>query len=129
MHNHLYNILEEVYGFGPGDNEMKKIIAAYEKDLAEDCAKVLEERKVKFTMSLAPYANTYPREMLKQFRDYWCEHNEKGRKMRFEMQKVFNLKMRLKKWHEKSNNGFSKARPNTDDAVNWAISQLSGKDS
>lgn len=128
QHQNLYNTLAEIYGDGPGDNEMKRIIAAHEKDLAESTKDTIEERKYNFGLRLIPYANQYPREMLKQFRDYWCEHNENGRKMRFEMQKVFNLKLRLKKWHEKSNNGFSKARPNTDDAVNWAISQLSGKD-
>ena len=32
------------------------------------------------------------------FIDYWTESNENGRKMRFEMQKTFDIKRRLSKW-------------------------------
>ena len=33
-----------------------------------------------------------------EFCDYWTEQNQKGTKMRFEMQKTFDINLRLKRW-------------------------------
>lgn len=51
----------------------------------------------------AEFYEKYPKEMLLKFCNYWTEHNEGGNKMKFEMQKVFNISMRLTTW---SNNNF-----------------------
>ena len=42
--------------------------------------------------------------MLKEFFEYWTEHNEKGKKMRFEYSKnqPFNVSRRLATWNKKS---------------------------
>ena len=37
-------------------------------------------------------------DLLNEFIDYWTESNEKGLKMRFEMEKTFDIKRRLTKW-------------------------------
>lgn len=42
--------------------------------------------------------DTYPKQMVREFWEYWTEHNENGRKMRFEMEKVFSIKRRLATW-------------------------------
>ena len=60
----------------------------------------LEDRKLGFIKRLRPYLDQYGRDMLNDFCRYWTEHNEGGKKMRFEMQKVFNIKMRLITWHK-----------------------------
>ena len=39
-------------------------------------------------------------EMLKDFVNYWTESNEGGIKMKFEMQKTFDIKRRLQRWHK-----------------------------
>jgi hypothetical protein len=39
-----------------------------------------------------------PKEEVKKFCDYWTESKPKGRKMKFEMEKTFDLKRRLAKW-------------------------------
>ena len=44
----------------------------------------------------------YPKEMLKEFISYWTEHNPNGKKMRFEMEKVFDLNRRLSTWNRRS---------------------------
>ena len=38
--------------------------------------------------------------MLKDFVSYWTESNEGGFKMKFEMQKTFDIKRRLQRWHK-----------------------------
>lgn len=62
----------------------------------------LGERKQQFMIEVGKYGNIYPKEMLQGFFEYWTEHNEGGHKMRFEMQKVFDIKKRLNTWRMRS---------------------------
>ncbi len=70
----------------------------------------LDDRKLKFGNELKQYLPEYGEEMLFAFFDYWTEHNPKGRKMRFEMEKVFNVERRLRTWssRNKTSGGFVK---------------------
>lgn len=72
--------------------------------------KTLEERKKDFGLKLQPYLSKYGRDMLTKFFHYWTEHNEKGRKMKFEMQKTFDISGRLAWWADHEKNGFPKNR-------------------
>ena len=72
------------------------------KDIG-DKSPSLEERKENFRKSLIPYLETYGKEMLRAFFDYWSESNEGGKKMLFEMKKTFNLNLRLSNWKAKEN--------------------------
>lgn len=66
------------------------------------------EREFEFKKSLKPYAEKYPRTMLIEFANYWTESNPKGRKLKFEMQKVFDISRRLATWYSKSNGKYDK---------------------
>lgn len=130
----LYQLIKEVINIGPqyNDEDVSIVLAHIERKYTVQLKEVslpLEERKRNFGLKLADYEPQYGREMILKFFNYWTEHNENGRKCRWEMQKVFNLKLRLKTWHERSNpqQQISKGRPDTSDAVNWAKQQLSGK--
>lgn len=61
-----------------------------------------EERKLAFEKSLIPYLEKYDKETLRAFADYWTESNENGKKMRFEMQRIFDRGRRLATWHSRS---------------------------
>lgn len=63
----------------------------------------INSRKLKFAHTLTDFNSIYSREMLKDFYDYWTETNENGKKFRREMQKTWNLKLRLKKWNDNNN--------------------------
>ena len=39
--------------------------------------------------------------MLNDFYRYWTEMNDGGKKMRFEMEKVFQVSKRMETWHKK----------------------------
>lgn len=82
------------------DTDKSKIREDIEKiEIKED----INSRKLKFAHTLTDFNSIYSREMLKDFYDYWTETNENGKKFRREMQKTWNLKLRLKKWNDNNN--------------------------
>lgn len=58
----------------------------------------IEERSKVFMTKIAEHLNTYSQEMCRNFYDYWTEKNEGAPKMRFEMEKVFDVAKRLRTW-------------------------------
>ena len=60
--------------------------------------KTLNDRKIEFGILVKNYVGTYNDDMCKRFFNYWTESNVNGKKMRFEMEKVFDLKRRLATW-------------------------------
>lgn len=61
----------------------------------------LKDRKQAFASSLTSFVDLYGKEMIRNFYDYWSEHGERDRKMRFEKQTSFNIELRLKRWNNK----------------------------
>lgn len=94
------------------EQKLKKLLTkhgAYSDGLFEDLSEALglklrplEERVQEFTEQLKPYVEEYGREMIFDFFKYWSDHGERGKKMRFEKEKTFNISLRLKKWQENS---------------------------
>lgn len=62
----------------------------------------IEERKSKFYDSLIPFVEDYPKQMIRDFFEYWSEHGEKDKKMRFEKEKTFGTSQRLKTWYNRN---------------------------
>ena len=62
--------------------------------------KDIYNRKVEFKNSLYRFLDKYDKDMLNNFYQYWTEHNEGGKKMRFEYAKnqPFNATRRLATW-------------------------------
>jgi len=58
----------------------------------------LKETKLKFYEDCKPYLKKYPKEMLRMFYNYWTEPNKSGTKVRFELQKCFDISRRLITW-------------------------------
>lgn len=78
------------------------------EDSGADKSASIEQRQLDFRNKVAEFLNEYPKEMLRAFYDYWTELNQGGRKMRWEMQKTWDLSKRLKRWsnnEKKTNNG------------------------
>jgi hypothetical protein len=59
---------------------------------------LLKERETEFKESVKQYSNQYPVNMLKSFCDYWTEPNKSKTKMRFELEKTFEISRRLVTW-------------------------------
>ncbi len=76
-------------------NEIKK---------ESDKSLTLQERKDFFMNSLIEFVEEYSKETVRAFFDHWSESNENGKKMRFEMEKVFDRKKRLDTWKRNEKN-------------------------
>lgn len=63
----------------------------------------LSDRTEKFKEELTPFVEKYGKDMIFAFFDYWSEPNTPGTKMRYEMQKTWNLAGRLRTWERRSN--------------------------
>lgn len=65
----------------------------------KDAAKAATlSRKELFYQSLIPYVGLYPKEMIRSFFDYWSELNKSETKMRYELEKTWELPRRLATW-------------------------------
>ena len=62
----------------------------------------IDERKNKFYDAIAKYVDEYPKQMLREFFDYWTEHGENDKKLRFEKEKTFGIEQRLKTWYSRN---------------------------
>ncbi len=63
-----------------------------------------DDRLKKFQDRLKPFIETYGKDLLKAFYDYWTEKSEGAIKMRFEYQKSFDLSRRLTTWKNNEKN-------------------------
>lgn len=63
-----------------------------------------------FRNSAMSYQGTYPLDMIEKFCDYWLEENNSGTKLRFQMEKTWNLAKRLSRWAQ-SDYKFNKQQP------------------
>lgn len=91
-----------------------------------------EDREKDFMNKLAPFVETYGKEMLREFYNYWTERNDNGKKMRFEMQKVFQVERRLITWSKNIKQGKNAKQPTASTSDEWrniAKNYLAAKES
>jgi hypothetical protein len=58
----------------------------------------VEMRRKRFYSSLTSFVGTYKREMVRAFYNHWSELNKSGTKMRWELEKTWELPRRLATW-------------------------------
>lgn len=68
----------------------------------------LEVREKKFMDDVAEFKDKYPKETLRAFYNYWSEPNQRKTKLRFEMEKTFDIGRRLGKWKDNEDTNFGK---------------------
>ena len=80
-----------------------------EKEIKEKENKI-EERKIAFGHSLKIFESQYSKQMLTDFFRYWAEKNKSGTKMKWELEKTFEVELRLLTWARRDKN-FQSANP------------------
>ena len=76
----------------------------------KDAAKAATlKRKDEFGKTLVPYMEKYGKEMIRAFFDYWGELNKSDTKMRYEMQKSWEVNLRLATWAKNEKPQYNKA--------------------
>ena len=62
----------------------------------------LKKRTKEFYQTLIPFTNTYGKEMVREFYNYWTEPNKSKTKMRFELEKTWDTSRRLLTWSNRN---------------------------
>lgn len=75
-----------------------------EKSTATDVATLLQKRKDKFYDSLVPFVELYGKNLIRNFFDYWTEPNKSQTKMRYELERTWDVKRRLRTWASRDKN-------------------------
>lgn len=70
---------------------------------AATAAARLEGRKEDFYNSLIPFVTQYGKDMVRAFYDYWSEPNKSNSKMRYELERTWDLARRLGTWASREN--------------------------
>ena len=78
-----------------GNSETKTLTLAEKKAL-------LEQRALDFKLKFIEFKDAYPRQMLADFYNYWTEPNKSFTRLRFELNKTWDLKRRLDYWANNS---------------------------
>ena len=79
-------------------------------------------RKSDFYKKVGEHVDKYPKEMLRDFFEYWSEYGENDIKMRFEKEKTFGLSRRLSTWFKNSKTNYDS--PGADPLVAHINKQL-----
>ena len=64
------------------------------------------KRKTEFKKLLDQQQNSYPKQLIQDFYEYWTEHGIKDKKMRYEKQTSFDINRRLKTWLKRSKDNY-----------------------
>jgi hypothetical protein len=75
------------------------------------------DKELLFKQSIFTFRNEYSEKMLNDFFEYWSEKNKSGTKMKFEMQKTWDLNRRLKRWASNDFNNTNGKINNSDKIV------------
>ena len=76
--------------------------------------KTLEERKENFETKVHQFGildNDFNYNQVNEFFEYWTEHGDNDKKMRFEKEKSFGIKRRLETWKKNSKKWDSNNKP------------------
>ena len=81
------------------------------------------KRKQVFRSSITEFIKVnpekYPKQLYIDFEEYWTEHGEKDKKMRFEKQKTFGLSRRLSSWSKTGFNDYTPIKKNVVPVPHW----------
>ena len=86
-----------------GINQHKKKVGHMSDHMENENEDVnrIKNREEIFKKEVDNFCN-YPSYLLKEFFEYWSEQNPSGKKMRFELEKTWDLKRRLARWSSNS---------------------------
>jgi len=116
---------EDYQGF-----EAKQESQKNRKKIAEKSQKnTLEERKKVFRDMLSAFVTDNNREMCNDFFRYWTETSLKSEKMRFEMEKVFDIGRRLSTWARNEKKFTPPVAESSNDLYNNVMRQINGSSS
>jgi len=102
------------------------ILLSQEPETTVTAKTPLDLRAEKFCKSLntTEYIQKYGMRLLKDFYDYWTESNPSGTKMRFEMQKTWDLDRRLARWSRNNYNRYDRQQSTDNQQRNEKLADI-----
>jgi len=97
-HNSVISILKRYNLYEENKGLIRPLNGAKDKDKDKDKDKEMDKRKESFKKSVFEFSENYKESMLNDFFEYWTEHGENDKKMRFEKEKTFGISRRLATW-------------------------------
>lgn len=88
------------------NSDDSNIVRGENQNFATDVAErkdPIEQKKLEFKKMLSAYKQQYDIEVLHEFYDYWSEPNKSRTKIKWEMEKTWDLNLRLKTWVRRKN--------------------------
>lgn len=82
-----------------------------------------DRRMKEFYNSLIPYVQTYGKEMVREFYNYWSECNKSGSKMKFEQEPTWDLARRLARWSNNEKSYKSKSNDNVNNRTSTTAAE------
>jgi len=76
-----------------------------------------EEEEIRFKSEVFEFFEKYPEQMLNKFCNYWTEKNKSKTKMRFELEKTFEISRRLVTWASRDKDIIKTEQPKTYDEM------------
>jgi len=83
------------------------------ENIIEDKNERINKREVKFKSEVFEFTDKYPETMLDKFCNYWTEKNKSKTKMRWELEKTFEIMRRLVTWASRDNDIVKNNKPKT----------------
>lgn len=72
-----------------------------QKNKSDAAKAATRKRKELFYEELIPYVERYGKDMIRKFFEYWTEQNKSGTKMKYEIEKTWDLARRLGTWNNR----------------------------
>lgn len=106
----------------PLENKVNIIENKSKEILPPSATRTLEIRKKDFYDSLSQYVTEYGKQTVREFFDYWTEPTNSGKKMKFELERTWDSKLRLNTWR-RNGDKFSdkKDQPKTFNAQEFGL--------
>jgi hypothetical protein len=79
----------------------------------EEKENLLKKKEIVFKSEVFEFSEKYNEEMLNKFCNYWTEKNKSLTKMRFELEKIFEISKRIATWAARDNE-YNKSKQNND---------------
>lgn len=84
-----------------------EMLKEYAKIYTDKRSESITAKEKAFIDTIAPFVDIYGKKMCREFYAYWSERTSTGKKMRFELEKTWDVARRLLRWS--NNNNFNKA--------------------
>ena len=103
VHLSVIKILNKYKLLNNNNDLLSPLKGAKKQDIDKNKDNIFYEKKLKFRKEVDFFTDQYDKEMLQEFYEYWSEANKSRTKLRWELEKTWDIDLRLKRWAKNYN--------------------------